>query len=215
MAAAPPECQARWPGYAHLGRGLLLRVLLSRWPISGQDPLATADTCTLFSLCKSLRSCQAAAIIAGAPWTSVYALGQRENTPYAVLSLLQCRRRCQDKAEKGREKKKGRCCGILGTSGLRTICPSILCPSVGRWDVGERKYWTPTVKGQKKKGRGRHRLVAEAIHGEAAVVCFFFTKAGSICFFSCQNLRYSNYTEGEMIDCRLFEFSLLGGRHSG
>lgn len=43
----------------------------------------------------------------------------------------------------------------------------------------------------------------------------FFTKAAPSASFFVKNLRYSNYTEGEMIDCRLFEFSLLGGRHSG
>lgn len=92
-----------------------------------------------------------------------------------------------------------------------------LCPSVGTLGCGERKYWT-TVKGQKKKGTGTTSTGGRGYsrggrHG--LFFFFFFLRRAPSAFFLVKILRYSNYTEGEMIDCRLFEFSLLGGRHSG
>lgn len=105
--------------------------------------------------CKSLRSCQAAAIIAGAPWTSVCALGQRENTPYAVClcySAAAAAKIRQKKAEG--KKKKGR---LLRNSGhFRTPYNlPFLCPSVGTLGCGEKvldDYYSKRAK--KKKGTG-------------------------------------------------------------
>lgn len=73
-------------------------------------------------------------------------------------------------------------------------------------------------RAKKKKGTGTTSTGGRGYSrgGRHGLFFFFFLlRRAPSAFFLVKILRYSNYTEGEMIDCRLFEFSLLGGRHSG